>query len=84
MLATLEKNRPAGKIIRVAGSFEYETCVNFYRIKRDLGWMQPMSRDQLDSGDFYLFTGMDWRRAADRHLRVLFTDPVSHAVLAAP
>lgn len=84
MLAALEKNKPAGKIIRVAGSFEYETCVNFYRIKRDLGWMQPMSRAQLDSGDFYLYTGTDWQRAADRHLRVLYADPLSHAVLAAP
>ena len=82
MLARIERDRPPGRATRIGGSFEFETCVNFYREKRRLTWLAPVLRQKMQDGDFYLFTGDDRGAVASKHLRVLLSDPVSKAVLA--
>ena len=87
ILAELAKRAPKPQTasIRLGNSWQLEPSLNFYGLKDNLTWLQPVTRAPIGPGaDYYVLMAAD-RDAIDRlHLKVLYTGPSSGTVLAAP
>ena len=81
-----EMNKPATGPKRLAVSWGFEYSVNYYRKILGLDWLAPVDRtDPLSRSFDYYYLKPDDRSIVDTlKLSVLYTDPVSEAVLAAP
>lgn len=83
-IAKLAKDERPGAI-RISNSWQLEPSLNFYAMKENPAWLQPITRAPIQPGaDYYVFIEMD-RPATDRlHLRTLYRGPNSETVLAVP
>jgi hypothetical protein len=62
-----------------------EPSLNFYAMKDNLDWLQPITRDPVGPGaDYYILTGADRAAAGSLHLRTIFTGSNSGTILAVP
>ena len=70
---------------RVAGSWQLEPGVNFYRVSRKLDWMAEMERGVPAAGfDAYVLLPQDAHFAGDLHLKILYRGSRSGTIVAAP
>lgn len=71
--------------VRIANSWQLEPSLNFYAMKDNLDWLQPITRDPVGPGaDYYILTGADRAAAGSLHLRTIFTGSNSGTILAVP
>ena len=47
------------KDVKVGINWIFEPSLNYYRISRELDWMQPLDRDGFDNGDDYFYVFQD-------------------------
>jgi hypothetical protein len=71
--------------VRIANSWQLEPSLNFYAMKDDLGWLQPISRAPVGPGaDYYVLIDADRGAVESLHLKTIYTGPNSGTILAAP
>ncbi|MGA2117251.1 MAG: hypothetical protein ABSH56_21125 [Bryobacteraceae bacterium] len=87
ILAALGKavpNKRPGSV-RIANSWQLEPSLNFYAMKDNLTWLQPITRDPVGPGaDYYILTAADRASAGSLNLRTIFTGLNSGTILAVP
>ena len=75
----------ADKPVRLGISWVLEPSINFYRKMYRLGWMAPVTRDGPKGRyDYYVLLPLETSLVKEMGLSVLYRDPLSEAVLAAP
>ncbi len=75
----------ADRKVVVAGSWQLEPSVNFYRVSDHLDWMAEMERGTPKPGaDFYVLLKQDSHWISDLHLKVLYQGKQSETILAQP
>jgi hypothetical protein len=69
--------------VRVGATWQLEPSLNFYRRRYGLKWIKPLLRDGADGDfDYYVLLPADYWLIKTRNLKVLFSDPLSQAVVA--
>jgi len=75
----------AQQSVRIGLSWEFEAGINFYRRMHQLDWMAPATREGAKGQyDYYVLLAKETQLVKEMGLTVLYTDPVSGAVLAEP
>ena len=75
----------APESVQVAGSWQLEPALNFYRVKNGWTWMQPMERRPLAPGAaFYALISSDAGAISTLNLHPVYKGPRSGSVLAVP
>jgi hypothetical protein len=70
--------------VHVGGSWQLEPSLNFYRVKNNWTWMEPVNRQVANApADFYALIPQDREAIRKQGLTQLWEGPVSHTVLAA-
>jgi len=72
--------------LKLGISWQYEKSGAYYRNRFHMDWLAPLTRENLwkQSFDYYYILPDDTSILNDKKLRVLYRDPISNAVLAAP
>jgi len=71
--------------VRLGVNWQFQSALEFYRAKDRLDWLEPVTRDGPDGAyDYYVLLPEDAVVVKKRGLKLLYRDPVSEAVLAAP
>jgi hypothetical protein len=80
----LDPPRP-GAQLRLGVDWLFAPSINFYRRMYDTRWIAPVTRDGPRGGEDYFVLLAEGYESfiADRRLEVLYTDPISGAILAA-
>jgi hypothetical protein len=76
-----------GQKIRVGSTGAMASAIDYYRLRYKLNWLEPLDRKGLEGKyDYYYYQaeGENEHLATTRGLSVLYFDPRSKAVLAAP
>lgn len=79
------KPSTADKKVTVAGSWQLEPSVNFYRVSDRLSWMNEVERGEPKPGaDFYVLLSQDSRFLDELHLKTIYKGARSGTILAQP
>jgi hypothetical protein len=82
-LAPLATQRSGSPPVTLGVTWWYEPAINFYRVTRDLDWLQPVSRDgPRGAFDFYYLESVQRETAPACQMEILSTYPTTGNLLA--
>jgi hypothetical protein len=80
-----ELQAAAPRPVRVGGSWEYSSSVNYYRLRYRLRWLEPVNREGLKDGfDYYVLMARDGEWVGKLGLRRVWTGPRTGIIVAVP
>lgn len=75
----------AGRKLTIAGSWQLEPSLNFYRVSDRLDWLAEVDRGEPKPGaDFYVLLSQDSRFLNELHLKTIYKGARSGTILAQP
>ena len=86
IVARIRSHKPnTDRKITIAGSWQTEPSLNFYRVSDHLDWMTEIDRAEPKPGaDFYVLLSQDSRYLDALHLKTIYTGSRSGTILAQP